>query len=371
MKRALPGAVPLRCWDRGQRAARRTLRYRWIGSLGGLGLCTLLLNGCGLGYLWHVTVGQAKLLAYQQPVEEVLQDSRLSVQEQQKLRLILDVRAFAIEHLGLRASDSYTTFVWVDGPYISYNLSAAPKDALQPYIWWFPIVGRLPYKGFFNKAAALREERALAEQGYDTYVGGVRAFSTLGYFRDAILSCMLSYDDFSLISTIIHELLHQTVWVKGSVSFNESLANFIGDKGTTAYLTWRDGVAAAEVQRYQDIRADAGIFEVYMQALIERLEALYRQPISREEKIHQREQIFAQAIDAYPAVFPYMKTAHYQRFFEQRTLNNAVLLSFRLYYRDSAFFERALLAHGGDLRQMIAFFKTLRPDQIPTAFRTP
>jgi predicted aminopeptidase len=371
MKRALLDVVPLRYWARGQGAVRRGPRYRWVASLGCLGLCTLLLNGCSLGYLWHVTVGQAKLLVHQQPVAEMLQNSSLSAQEQQKLRLILAVRAFAIEHLGLHASDSYTTFVQVDGPYVSYNLSAASKDALRPYTWWFPIVGRLPYKGFFNKAAALREEHVLAEQGYDTYVGGVRAFSTLGYFRDAILSCMLSYDDFSLISTVIHELLHRTVWVKGSVSFNESLANFVGDKGTVAYLTWRDGVAAPEVQRYQDIRADAGIFEAYMRSLIERLEAFYRQPISREEKIHQREQIFAQAKDTYPAVFPYMKTAHYQRFFEQRTLNNAVLLSFRLYHRDSAFFEQALIAQGGDLRQMIAFFKTLRPDQIPATFRPP
>lgn len=333
-------------------------------------LCALLLNGCGVGYIWHVTVGQAKLLTRQQPVEEVLQDGHLSEPDRHKVRLILAARTFAIEHLGLDAGNSYTTFVRVDGPYVSYNLSAAPRDALQPYVWWFPIVGRLPYKGFFDKAAALREERTLAEQGYDTYVGGVRAFSTLGYFRDAILSCMLSYDDFSLINTVIHELLHRTVWVKGSVSFNESLANFVGEKGTLAYLTWRDGAAAAEVQRYQDIRADAGVFEAYMQAFIERLETLYRQPISREEKIRQREPLFAAAKDDYPTVFPRLKTAHYQRFFEQRPLNNAVLLSFRLYHRDSAFFEQALAAHGGDLRQTIAFFKTLRPDQMPAAFRT-
>ena len=352
----------MRCWT--------SVQPQRVASLGSLALCTLLLNGCGVGYIWHVAVGQAKLLARQQPVEEVLQDSHLSEPEQQKIRLILAVRAFAIEHLGLHASDSYTTFVRVDGPYVSYNLSAAPQDALQPYIWWFPIIGRLPYKGFFDKAAALREERVLTDQGYDTYVGGVRAFSTLGYFRDAILSCMLSYDNFSLISTVIHELLHRTVWVKGNVSFNESLADFVGEKGTLAYLTWRYGAASVEVQSYQDIRADAGVFAAYMQALIERLETLYRQPLSREEKIRQREQLLVAAKDAYPTVFPRLKTSHYQGFFAQRRLNNAVLLAFRLYHRDSAFFERALAAHGGDLRQMIAFFKTLRPDQIPTAFRT-
>src|SRR5262249_16277310 len=157
----------------------------------------------GAGYIWHVTIGQAKLLAQQQPVEAVLQDPQLPAQEQQKIRLILDAKAFAVTHLGLRPSRNYTTFVRIDGPYVSYNLSAAAKDALQPYVWHFPIIGRMPYKGFFNKEYALHEEQQLIEQGYDTYVRGIRAFSTLGYFTDPILSCMLSYDDFSLINTII------------------------------------------------------------------------------------------------------------------------------------------------------------------------
>jgi predicted aminopeptidase len=310
-------------------------------------------------------------LLRQQPVEEVLQANRLSEQERQKVHLILEAKAFAVEHLGLRARESYTTFVRIAGPYVSYNLSAAPKDALRPYVWRFPIVGRMPYKGFFDKAYALREERQLVDQGYDTYVRGVRAFSTLGYFTDPILSCMLNYDDFALINTIIHELLHQTVWIKGNVSFNESLANFVGDKGTLAYLTWRYGTGAPELQRYQDLLDDARVFETYMQTLIERVEALYRQPLSHEEKLQRREQLFDEAKTAYPTVFPRLKTPYYRHFFERRRLNNAVLLSFRRYHRDTTFFEHALAAHGGDLRQLIATFKTLRPDQLPATFRTP
>ena len=332
--------------------------------------CGLLLSGCGAAYIWHVTIGQAKLLTRQQPVQTVLQDPQLPAQEGQKIRLILDVKTFAVEHLGLRPSRNYTTFVRVDGPYVSYNLSAATKDALQPYIWRFPIIGRLPYKGFFNKEYALREEQQLVEQGYDTYVRGIRAFSTLGYFKDPILSCMLTYDDFSLINTIIHELLHQTVWIKRNVSFNESLASFVGDKGTLAYLTWRYGSGSQEVQSYQDFLDDSKVFEAYVQALIERVESLYREAISREEKLQRREQLFTEAKTAYPDLFPQMKTAAYRRFFERRPLNNAVLLSLHRYNRDMTFFEHTLAAHGGDLRQMILAFTTLRPDQIPTTFRT-
>lgn len=338
--------------------------------LSGLILCAVCLSGCGLRYLWHVAVGQVSILARQRPVEEVLQDDRRTPQEQQKIRLILDVRAFAISQLGLHDSHSYTTFVSLARPYVSYNLSAAQPDALTPYSWRFPFLGRTPYKGFFDKEYALCEQRQLEDQGYDTYLRGVRAYSTLGYFTDPILSSMLAYNDFSLINTIIHEMLHQTVWIKGSVSFNESLANFVGERGTLAYLAQRYGVDALEYQRYRDQRADAVVFEDYMHAIIERLEALYHEPISRADKLHRRAQLFAEAVAAYPEVFPRMKTPDYRTFFERQPLNNAVLLAFRVYHSDPAFFERALAEQGGDLRRMIAFFKTLRADQIPAQFRT-
>ena len=360
MKLDFPDVVPLRYL-----ASRLHQRALCLGSLA---LCVLFLNGCGVGYLWHVTVGQVRLLSRRQAVDEVLQDPTLSKSEKQKIRLILDARTFAIEHLGLNADDSYTTFVRVDGPYVSYNLSAAPKDALQPYRWRFPIIGRVPYKGFFKKAYALREQRELDAQGYDTYVRGVRAYSTLGYFDDPILSSMLRSHDFSLVNTIIHELLHQTVWIKGNVSFNESLANFVGEKGTLAYLAWRYGETSTELQHYRDMRADAAVFRTYMRALIDRLEALYQRPISFEAKLDRREHLFAEAKTSYPAVFLHMKTPYYRRYFERRTLNNAILLSFRRYHRDNSYFEAALAANDGDLRRMIVQFRSLRPDQLPKHF---
>src|SRR5712691_4326036 len=333
-------------------------------------LCMVGLSGCGIGYLWHVTVGQATILLHQRPVEEVLHDARRTPQEQHKLRLILEVRSFAITHLDLHESKSYTTFVQLERPYVSYNLSAAASDAFTPYVWRFPILGSMPYKGFFDEDYALREQHALEQQGYDTYLRGVRAYSTLGYFTDPILSSMLAYDDVFLINTIIHEMLHQTVWIKGSVSFNESLANFVGEHGTLAYLAQRYGADAPAYQRYRDQRADALVFEEYIRALIERLEALYHEPISRAEKLRRRAQIFTEAVTAYPDVFSRMKTPDYHTFFERQPLNNAVLLAFRVYHRDPAFFEHALAEQGGDLRRMIAYFKTLRADQIPAQFRT-
>ena len=333
-------------------------------------LCMVGLSSCGIDYLWHVTVGQATILLHQRPVEDVLHDTHLTPQEQRKLSLILEVRSFAVTQLDLYESKSYTTFVQLDRPYVSYNLSAAAPDAFKPYVWRFPILGSMPYKGFFDKDYALREQHALEEQGYDTYLRGVRAYSTLGYFNDPVLSSMLAYDDAFLINTIIHEMLHQTVWFKGNVSFNESLANFVGEHGTLAYLQQRYGTEASEYQHYRALRADALVFEEYMDTLIERLEALYHESISRAEKLQRKTQILADAAAAYPKVFPRMQTTGYRNFFERQSLNNAVLLAFRVYHRDTTFFEQVLAEQGGDLRRMIAYFKTLHADQIPAKFRT-
>ena len=343
---------------------------RWLVLLIVAGFCLCLLNACGLGFLWQASVGQIKLLARRQPIEQVLQTGDLSLEAQNKLRLVLDVRAFAIDDLGLHASkNSYTTFVDVGGPYVSYNVSASRKDELEPYIWRFPIVGQVPYKGFFNKTAARHQEQKLIAQGYDTYLRGVRAYSTLGYFGDPILSSMLAYHDFDLVDTIIHELVHQTVWIKGNVSFNESLASFVAEKATRLYLAQRYGESSSTYRLFLDLQADETIFQAYMQGVIKHAEVLYAQPLSREEKLRRREQLFLAARNDYPSIFPRMKTKRYQRFFERRQLNNAVLLSFRRYHRDMSFFEQTLASQGGDVRRMIAYVKMLRSDDIPDTFQ--
>ncbi|ETW94479.1 MAG: hypothetical protein ETSY1_34670 [Candidatus Entotheonella factor] len=359
MKRALPG---------GARLTYSISAPVW--RLTGLSFCLLLLNGCGIGFVWHVSMGQLGLLTSQQRVDAILQDHSLSERDQKQLRLVLDVRQFAVDQLGLNADRSYTKFVDVGRPYVVYGLSAAPKDALEPYTWHFPIIGRVPYKGYFKKELALREAKTLQKQGYDTYVRGVRAYSTLGYFNDPILSTMLGYHEFTLINTIIHELVHRTVWIKSSVSFNESFANFVADQGVKAYLTHRDGERASSYQLYQDVQADRQVFRAYMLNIVSQLDALYREPISREAKLERRQAVFEAARTNYPSVFPKMKTKSYRRYFEGRQLNNAVLLSFRRYHQDQGFFEDALADHGGDLRRMIVAFKDFKKEDIPDSFQT-
>ena len=128
------------------------------------------------------------------------------------------MRAFGIEHLGLHDGGTYTTFVQLDRPFVSYNLTVSPVDAIEPYVWRYPVVGRMPYQGFFSKDAALAARDGFRQAGYDTYLRGVRAYSTLGYFADPILSSMLAYPDGALIETVLHEMLHETVWIRGPAS---------------------------------------------------------------------------------------------------------------------------------------------------------
>lgn len=331
----------------------------------------LLLNGCSIGHLWHLAKGQVDLLWQRRPVREALQDQRFGPGQLDKIRLILKVRAFGIEHLGLDDGGTYTTFVQLDRPFVSYNLTAAPVDAIEPYVWHYPVVGRMPYRGFFSKAGALAAQEELQRRGYDTYLRGVRAYSTLGYFADPILSSMLSYPDGTLIETVLHEMLHQTVWIKGHVSFNESLASFVGQKGAEAYLAHVAGLDSPAYRDYMDRRADAAILRAHLRQLVSRLQELYREPISREEKLHRREVLFEEAVATYPDLFQHMRTPAYRRYFEGRTLNNAVLLSFRLYNRDTAFFDEALAAREGNLRRAIAYFKTLRARDLPEVLRAP
>ena len=331
----------------------------------------LLLNGCGIGHLWHLAKGQADLLWQRRPVHEALQDDRLGGVQLDKIRLILKVRAFGIEHLGLHDDDVYTTFVQLDRPFVSYNLTASPVDAIEPYIWRYPVVGRMPYQGFFSKNHALDAQAELRQRGYDTYLRGVRAYSTLGYFADPILSSMLSYPDSALIETVLHEMLHQTVWIRGHVSFNESLASFVGQKGAEAYLAENGGTDSPAYREYLDRRADADLLRAHLQQLVARLQRLYGEPASREEKLRRREILFDEAVTTYPDLFPRMKTPAYRRYFEGRTLNNALLLSFRVYNRDTTFFDDILAAHDGDLRHAIAYFRTLRARDLPDLFRTP
>ena len=163
----------------------------------------------------------------------------------------------------------------LDGPYVTYVVSAAPKDELVAYKWWFPIVGSLPYKGFPEPTGAHAEADELNKKGLDAYIRGVSAYSTLGWFSDPILSSMLEYKDYDLVDTIIHETVHATIYIKSEADFNERLAVFIGHKGTEAFYRQREGQDSKTLKAMADDTYDERLFSEFIFGEMHDLEAWY------------------------------------------------------------------------------------------------
>ncbi len=330
-----------------------------VRPLAVLALVALLLLGASASGCYYVRlgVGQARIIFGREDIADVLANPDLPAERRAKLHLVREVKAFAETELGLAETDNYTTFYDTgDGP-ASWNLSACPPDRFEPYRWSFPIVGEAPYKGFFNAEDAREEEQELRKLGYDTVLYGASAFSTLGWFSDPIFSRMLEYDDDDLADLIIHELTHATVFKKGDIPFNESVATFVGGRGALAFLEKKYGRGSEEVRRTIAAKEDAVVFAAFIDDLYGRLDRLYKSAETSAEKRLRREDIFSLAKREFAeSVRPKLKTGAYLGF-ERRRLNNAVILGFRRYHTDLDIFERVFQAAGSDMRRAIALFK--------------
>ncbi|MCY1342453.1 putative aminopeptidase [compost metagenome] len=200
---------------------------RWVPCL-----ALLALSGCSsLGYYGQLASGQLRLLAAREPVAEVVDDPARDAALRQRLRLAQEARAFASAELGLPDNRSYRLYSDIRRPYVVWNVFATPELSLQPLTHCFPIAGCVAYRGYYDEAAARAEARRLQGDGMDVHVGGVEAYSTLGWFDDPILSSMLRWGDQRLAETIFHELAHQRFYLPGDTAFNESYASFVEREG--------------------------------------------------------------------------------------------------------------------------------------------
>ena len=291
------------------------------------------------------------------PLEDLAQGDGVSEEDIRFVQRVQDIRRFAMEDLGLKESKNYTRYVELDRDYLAAVVSACAKDSFSRHEWWFPVVGKLPYKGFFNVEDARKERTKLEKKDLDVWIRSVDAFSTLGWFRDPLYSYMKNYSDRDLADLIIHELLHATVFLKNHSQFNEELAEFVGSEGARLYM---EKNTIHEAEEEGDAKADSAAYRAFIRALIAELDEMYKSEIPREEKLKRKEEIINAAKAKFDTQYDALFTTENYRGFSKLPVNNAYLELYRLYYEESHFFKDLYEKTGSDLPQFIAAAKTLK-----------
>lgn len=314
--------------------------------------------GCtGLEYVAHVAEGQLRVNGATEPVDAVLASGRLTEEEADKLRLIGRARAYAVE-IGLNAGTSYTTFYDAGDNPLAFNLSASRRDRLDAVTWTFPIVGELPYLAFFDETYLRDEEQKLIDDGFDTFTYEIDAYSTLGIFEDPVRSPMLRRNNLSLADTIVHELLHNTVYRPGETTFNESLATFVGRTGAVEFLSREFGADSGWAAFAEARYADTDTINAFLVEFVDELRAYYAQPKPAAELIAGREAVFEAARRRFVAdVQPTLRFPDSYGFYAELPTNNAwVLLNVR-YNLDLDLFERVFAAVDRDWAAALDVFR--------------
>ncbi len=317
-----------------------------------VGAAYLVISPTGR-YLLRAVWAEGGILARRRKIADIVADSSTSATTRRKLQLVLAARAFAADSIGLEAKESFTTFSPLDRDTLVLVLSGAYRDRLEPYTWWFPIVGRVPYKGYFDFDLAKKAEKQLYDRGFDVYLRPSPAFSTLGWFNDPLLSTSLRADTLSLANTVVHELTHNTFYASGSAVFNESFANFVGARGGAWFFRSRGSPGAA--QRLDDEWSDDKALSRFWAVLYYRVDSAFRaHPTDSLARLRARDTLYARARrDAVAVLGPQLKNVN-PKALERIRLDNAALLAHRIYNTDLDVFDQVWVKEGGDLKRTIA-----------------
>lgn len=289
------------------------------------------VSACSPGYVLRAGWEEAKILAARQPIHAVVHDTTTPPELRNKLRLVQHARDYAEHVLDLEPGDAFTSFVKLDRDTLLMVVNAAPEFRLQWKTWWFPIVGNVPYKGYFDFGRAHRDAAKLEAQGYDVWVRPSAAFSTLGWFPDPLLSTTLRTDSVGIVETVIHEITHSTFFPRGQARFNESFANFVGHRGAISFFC--DAVADETLCRVAEDRwYDMRVFGRFFHSLLDPLEDLYATSRSPDEMRAEKQRILREAAERFESeVQPQFRSGRYGGLDPER-VNNAWLLSRMLYY---------------------------------------
>jgi predicted aminopeptidase len=329
-----------------------TIKKRFIAGGFIVFLMLLLVTPTGC-YLSRAAWEEGKILARREPIADLVAARTTDSLVRRKLSLVLAARQYAQDSIRLATKESFTTYSKLDRDTLVLVLSAAYRDRLEPYTWWFPIVGRVPYKGYFDFDEARQAARSFEERGFDVSLRPSSAFSTLGWFNDPLTSTTLAQDTLTLVNTVIHEVTHNTFYAPGQAIFNESFASFVGARGAAAFFRSRGQELAA--QRVEAEWADDKILGDFWTKLSSTLDSAYAaHPDDKAWRIAVRDTIYANARRALVSeVGPRLHTV--SPFYVQRVpLDNASLLARRVYAQDLDLFDQVYVREGRNLRRAIA-----------------
>ena len=316
----------------------------------------LLLSGCStVSYYYQAVRGQVDLLERRRPIEQVIADSATPEKIRGKLQALLAMRDFASHDLGLPDNRSYRTYADLGRPYVLWNVFAAAEFSTELERWCFPIAGCVDYRGYFDREAARAYARELAEHGADVYVGGVPAYSTLGWFDDPVLSTFIHYPEPELARLLFHELGHQVVYVKDDSMFNESFATAVEEEGMARWAA-RDPSGGRNAG-WEAARRRRSDFQALVLDIRRRLAEVYGSARSVEEKRVAKRAI----LDDMQASFVRLSQAWggsfgYERWFAEKP-NNAQLASVAIYTALVPSFRAVFAAQGNDFGR---FYREVR-----------
>lgn len=358
-------------WSRS--SARPAERRRRPLALAALLLAAALGAGCAAGvvdlpYYWQSARGQVSLLQQARPIDALLQDEQLDQRLRPKLQRVLEIRAFASRELGLPDNGSYTRYADLGRPFVVWNVFATPELSMQLRQWCFPVAGCVTYRGYFDREAAEAHARRLREQGWEAYVAGVPAYSTLGWFDDPVLNTFVHAPDGELARLIFHELAHQVLYVKGDTVFNESFATAVEQIGVERWLaSLGDPAVESQYRVFADRRR---AFVALLARHKSALEAVYAGEGDDVAKRAGKQAVF----DALQAEYRELRAswggfAGYDRWFAQ-PLTNAHLASVAAYHALVPGFRRLLDEVEGDLPRFFAQARKLAAMELAERHRS-
>ncbi|MEJ0036988.1 MAG: aminopeptidase [Gammaproteobacteria bacterium] len=317
-------------------------------------LTVVTLPACGTLYVAQAARGQWQVMRARQPIDKVIASDTTAPALRDRLTEVRAARDFASRELALPDNGSYRSYADLKRPYVVWNVVAAPEFSVNPQRWCFPIAGCVAYRGYFKEAKARKFADSLAKQSFDTYVGGVAAYSTLGKFKDPVLNTMLGYGDDELAAIIFHELSHQLIYVANDSEFNEAFATAVEQAGLERWLKLRG--RESDLGRFKARRSrQAQIIALFIGART-KLSALYKQRVAPDAMRERKREIFQELDNQIADLEKRLGVRSTYRDTESG-LNNAYLASIATYYDCVPGFERLLASKGGDLPK---FYEAVR-----------